>query len=211
MLPSFATTINTTQVTVTLPGYTYAVGDTFPILTQTMVGGITLYGNYIVQTLIDANTSRLSQRPQQPQLQPALSMAVSHSSSIRSARERSRQGLDTESGRMGAADTAPAPRSRQSTGTKINALDWTMDNFGRILLRARFSRRIRHAVPTDLCVAARTADRERHPAGAPSKRWDIRRHAAAANRRMGINANRHSGPTAHLIGATSATTTSGFR
>jgi hypothetical protein len=50
VLPTFTTVNNSPTVTVTLPGYTYAVGDTFPILVATTVGGITLYGNYVVQS-----------------------------------------------------------------------------------------------------------------------------------------------------------------
>jgi hypothetical protein len=50
VLAQFSTTSGSGTVTVTLPGYTYAVGGTFTVLTPTTVGGITLYGNYIVQT-----------------------------------------------------------------------------------------------------------------------------------------------------------------
>lgn len=54
-MPVFTTTVGTNVVNVLLASYTYAVGDTFPILLPTAVGGLSLFGNYIVQTIVDAN------------------------------------------------------------------------------------------------------------------------------------------------------------
>jgi hypothetical protein len=51
VLPVFTTTSGEITVTVTLPGFTYTVGETFPVLVPTTVGGITFYGNYIVQSI----------------------------------------------------------------------------------------------------------------------------------------------------------------
>ena len=50
LLPVFTTTSGSITVTVTLPGYTYQVGETFPVLVPTYVGGIEFYGNYVVQS-----------------------------------------------------------------------------------------------------------------------------------------------------------------
>jgi len=50
VLPTFTTTSGSITVTVTLPGYTYQVGDTFAVLVPTYVGGVEFYGNYIVQS-----------------------------------------------------------------------------------------------------------------------------------------------------------------
>jgi hypothetical protein len=47
-IPSFATTSGSNLVTVTLADHGYVAGDTFPVLVATTVGGITLFGNYIV-------------------------------------------------------------------------------------------------------------------------------------------------------------------
>jgi hypothetical protein len=47
-IPSFATTNATNLVTVTLANHGYVVGDTFPVLVATTIGGITFFGNYIV-------------------------------------------------------------------------------------------------------------------------------------------------------------------
>lgn len=56
VLPEFTTTSSSDEVTVSLPNHGYSVGLTFPILVSTSVGGLTLYGNYNVQTVIDVNT-----------------------------------------------------------------------------------------------------------------------------------------------------------
>lgn len=49
VVPQFTVTNNSASITVTFPKHGYAAGRFFPILTPTVIGGITLYGNYIVQ------------------------------------------------------------------------------------------------------------------------------------------------------------------
>lgn len=48
VVPQLTTASGQSSVTVTFPSHGYAVGSTFPILVPTTVGGITLYGNYLV-------------------------------------------------------------------------------------------------------------------------------------------------------------------
>jgi hypothetical protein len=59
---TFTTTISpsTQTITVTLANHGYAAGSTFPILVATNIGGISLYGNYIVSTVLSANTFTIS-------------------------------------------------------------------------------------------------------------------------------------------------------
>jgi hypothetical protein len=47
-------------VTITMPEHGYLVGQTFPILNQVNVGGISLFGNYIVQTVSNSYTFTIS-------------------------------------------------------------------------------------------------------------------------------------------------------
>ena len=54
-VPIFTTTINSQVVNVNLPNHGYVAGVSFPVNVSTTVGGITLQGNYIVQTIVDAN------------------------------------------------------------------------------------------------------------------------------------------------------------
>jgi hypothetical protein len=56
----FDTTIDEPSISVTLDNHGFSVGSTFPILVSTTVGGLTLYGNYIVQTVVSANEFTIS-------------------------------------------------------------------------------------------------------------------------------------------------------
>lgn len=49
----FATESGSQTVTVTLSDHGFLVGSTYPILVPTTVGGVSLYGNYIVQTVTE--------------------------------------------------------------------------------------------------------------------------------------------------------------
>jgi hypothetical protein len=52
---SFTTATNSASVSVTLADHNFAVGSTFPVLVATTVGGITLYGNYIVRSVTSSS------------------------------------------------------------------------------------------------------------------------------------------------------------
>jgi hypothetical protein len=134
VLPSFATAASSSSVTVTLPGYTYAVGDTFPVLTPTSVGGITFYGNYVVQGLVNStmftivsNTSATT--TDTGTLNNGLAQFI-YSFGQGTIGVGGGYGIGTYgSGGYGTGTTiTPA------VGTKINAVDWTMDNFGQDLI-----------------------------------------------------------------------------
>ena len=51
----FTSTVGTPAITVTLNNHGLSVGSTFPILISTTVGGVTLYGNYLVKSVTSAN------------------------------------------------------------------------------------------------------------------------------------------------------------
>lgn len=55
LTPSFTTTTGSASVSVTLANHNFAVGSTFPILVSTAVGGLTLYGNYIVRSVTSSS------------------------------------------------------------------------------------------------------------------------------------------------------------
>jgi hypothetical protein len=52
---TFTTASSTPSVTVTLNNHGFSVGDTFPVLVSTTVGGVTLYGNFDVKSVTSAN------------------------------------------------------------------------------------------------------------------------------------------------------------
>jgi hypothetical protein len=52
---SFTTVTNSASVSVTLADHNFQVGSTYPVLVATTVGGITLYGNYIVRSVTSSS------------------------------------------------------------------------------------------------------------------------------------------------------------
>lgn len=142
VLPSFTTigpsgsVPGSTTVTVTLPYYTYAAGDTFPVLVPTEVGGITLFGNYIVQQLVSATQFTI------------IANAVATFSDTQTLNGGNAlfiynigygaipAGTGFGIGPFGfggfGTGTPVAPPSQQ--GNEIPAVDWTLDNFGQDLI-----------------------------------------------------------------------------
>ena len=55
VVPKFTVTTGSGFVTVTLPDHGYVAEDTFPILVATSLYGITLYGNYTILSVVDAD------------------------------------------------------------------------------------------------------------------------------------------------------------
>lgn len=55
VVPQFTTTASSQNVTVTLPNHGAVPGGPFVVQVSTAVGGVTLYGNYIVQSVTDAD------------------------------------------------------------------------------------------------------------------------------------------------------------
>lgn len=108
-LPTFTTTAGSNVVTVTLPDYPYTVDISFPILLSTLVGGITLYGNYIIQSLVDANNFTIQ----------AATIATSN---------------DTETLNGGVYVFIYGGNGDPTSAVPISAGDWTLDNFGEDLI-----------------------------------------------------------------------------
>lgn len=55
VVPEFATTMGSQNVTVTLPEHGLSAGDPFNVPVSTPVGGITIYGNYTIQSITDGD------------------------------------------------------------------------------------------------------------------------------------------------------------
>lgn len=59
-VPVFTLESGSDFVNVTLPDHGFFVGQSFPILIATSVAGVTLYGNYVIQAVLDANNFVIS-------------------------------------------------------------------------------------------------------------------------------------------------------
>lgn len=133
-VPAFTTVSGNAGVSVALADHGYAVGDIFPALMPTTVGGITIYGAYLVQTVVDADNFTIT---------------------------ASEEATSSTSGDMNGGDTeiiyyisgAPAPSATgygvggygdggygtgtsipSSAGTPITATNWSLDNWGEVLI-----------------------------------------------------------------------------
>ena len=108
-LPTFTTAAGSNIVTVVLANHRLATGNTFPVLVSTFVGSLELFGNYIVQSIIDANT---------------FTIAANTATSTTTATLNGGTAIFVYNG----VGTSP------STAIDIGTADWTFDNFGQDLV-----------------------------------------------------------------------------
>ena len=131
---AFTATSGSPFVNVLLTAHGFVAGDTYPVLISTTVGGISLEGNYIVQTVVDANNFTIL----------AANQATSTATvSINGGNARydfylgkgplpagSGYGVGGYGTGGYGSGTMPSP----STGDNISSTDWTLDNWGDLLI-----------------------------------------------------------------------------
>lgn len=130
----FATTSGSSTVTVTLANHGYSVGSIYPVLVSTTVGGIVFFGEYVVQTIVDADNFTIN---------GTTLASASTTGFINNGNARFQYGFGIGAipagegygiggyGRGGyGVGTAVVP----ATGIPISAKDWTCDNWGQILM-----------------------------------------------------------------------------
>ncbi len=132
-VPVFDTTLDSFEVEVTLEDHGYAVGETFPVLVETSVGGITLSGFYDVVEVVDADT-----------------FIIYSSNTAASSDTEDMNGGDAQivyyitpaplgagtgygSGGYGSGGYGTGIAGPTHTGTPITSTDWTMGNWGSVL------------------------------------------------------------------------------
>jgi len=135
-VPTFTTTNATPFVTVTLANHGYSIGDTFPVLISTTVGGITISGNYIVtsvsstsQFVITASTSATSSAGPTGMNSGQARLLYYNTPGP----PASGTGYGVGGYGDGGYGTGTAPPVG-NTGTPIDAVDWTLDNWGEVLI-----------------------------------------------------------------------------
>ena len=139
VVAQFTTTSGSAVVKVTLPNHGYVVGDTYPILINTTVGGVTLSGNTLVQSVIDADNFTIF----------APNRATSSTSAYINGDEARYNyyigfgplapGTGFGIGGFGRGGFGTGLHPGTTPGANINTLDWVLDNWGEILI----------ALPTD--------------------------------------------------------------
>ena len=134
-VPAFTTAAQSYAVTVTLTGHGLVTGRTLNFPVSTTVGGVSISGNYSVQSVTDANNFVITAS------QSATSTAGPTSMNTGKAQILYNIGLAAPAGGSGwgtggwgtggwGNSTGSAPQ----TGTPITATDWTLANWGEDLL-----------------------------------------------------------------------------
>lgn len=134
-VPEYTTTSGSFSVEVTLAAHGYSVGDTFPATVSTTVGGITIAGAYLVQTIVDVDNFTIN----------AASVATSSTSGSENGGNASIEYF------IGISPTTPAAgygsgagygdggygigvSPTPSPGTPITTTNWSLDNWGEVLI-----------------------------------------------------------------------------
>lgn len=131
---SFATTSGFSTVTVTLDNHGYVAGSAYPVLVPTTVGGIEFYGNYIVNSVVDANNFVII---------GTNNASATTTGSINGGLARyiysfgvgaTAIGTGFGVGGFGRGGFGTGTNIIPATGSPIQAVDWTLDNWGEILI-----------------------------------------------------------------------------
>jgi len=151
-VPKFNTVLDSNSITVTLNDHRYEAGDLFPVLISTVVDGFTIFGNYIViQKLLASNSTATREVSYQFVIQEK-TIATSTTSGYENGGYayyvyskgqtptiagygygiRGYGGTGSPTSGYGGTISGTTPTF--PTGTPINAVDWTLDNWGEVLL-----------------------------------------------------------------------------
>lgn len=146
---SYATTNLSGLVSVTLNNHGYVAGDTYPALVATIVGGVTIYGNYIVASVTSANVFIISAGN-------SATSSTTGSQNSGSAHYVYYRGIGPTppakgygGGPYGVGGYGTGISTTASSGTPINAIDWTLDNWGEIFLSCTLNGPIFQWSPTN--------------------------------------------------------------
>jgi hypothetical protein len=133
-LPLFSVVSGSAVVTVTLADHGYSVGSTFPVLMPTTVGGTVFYGDFIVDTVISSSQFTIN----------ALTLPSSTTTDYLNGSQAHfiynfgvgaiPSGTGYGIGGYGSGGYGTGTAVVPSTGTAINSDDWSLDNWGEILL-----------------------------------------------------------------------------
>lgn len=137
-VPAYDTTNGSSVVLVTLADHGYSVGDTFTALVSTTVAGITIFGNYLITEINSSSTFSI-------QTSNAANATASADMNGGDARYELYIGdgplpLGTGFGvgPYGAGGYGSGVTPTANPGTAITATDWSLDNWGSVLIANPF-------------------------------------------------------------------------
>ena len=157
VVAEFTTSSGTALINVELPDHGFSVGTVFPILIPTTVGGITLFGNYLVQAVVDVDNFTIF---------AANSATSSTSAFINGGLARYHYyigqgplpaGTGYGVGGYGTGGYGSGTAPSGIVGDNLEAGGWSLDNWGEILI----------ASPDDVTFGAI----DTNPVGGPIYTW----------------------------------------
>ena len=134
VIPAFTTTSGSAQVTCLFNAHGYLQGSQFHVGASTAIGGITISGLYVVASVIDANSFTFYAA----NAASSAATVAMNSGQMRSlfyvgvGAQPTSTGFGAGGFGVGGFGTGQVPTT--STGTPITATDWSLDNWGQILL-----------------------------------------------------------------------------
>ena len=133
-VPQFTTANGSSFVNVTLANHGYSVGSTFAILVAYSFNGITLFGNYTVQSVTSANVFVI----QSPQSASASSSVYLNNGNVNLVYYIGFGSIPAGTGYgvggYGLGGYGSGTAITPTTGVPIHCDDWTLDNWGQILI-----------------------------------------------------------------------------
>lgn len=133
-VPQYDTTNGSNTVDVTLADHGYVAGDTFTALVATLVGGITVYGNYIVTDVASSSVFSIAVSSQASSTATADENAGDAHFVYLNGVGPLASGTGYGVGGYGVGGYGSGSAPDPDLGTPINAVDWTLDNWGEILI-----------------------------------------------------------------------------
>ena len=134
-VPSYTTTNGSSVVTVTLNNHGYIIGDTYTAVVSTTLGGVTIFGNYTITDIVSVNAFKIiaaneatSSTTASMNGGNALYLFYKVPGNLPAA-----IGYAINTYGTGGYGTGVVP-STLNEGNPIQATDWTIDNWGQILV-----------------------------------------------------------------------------
>lgn len=133
-VPEFETQSGSALITVTLADHGYVVGQVFPVGVATTVGGITISGAYLVREVLDADTftfiTPVAASSADTEFMNGGDARITYYVGIAPSAAGAGYGVGGYGDGGYGVGTIPAP----SEGTPITATNWSLDNWGEVLI-----------------------------------------------------------------------------
>lgn len=159
-VPQYDTTSGSNTVDVTLANHGYVIGDTFTALIATSVGGVTIYGNYIVTDVTSSSVFSIAVNAQASSTATADENAGDAHFLYLNGIGPLASGTGYGVGGYGVGGYGSGSPPDPDVGTPINAIDWTLDNWGEILIACPYGGPIYYWSPaggTEIALAIANA------------------------------------------------------